>query len=51
MSPKHCNFMGKVCAENSSLKLFIPKECSNYIGIMAGDHVEVKIVRVKSTMK
>jgi len=33
------------------LKVYIPKECANYIGIMAGDYVELKIVKVRSTMK
>jgi len=37
-------FQGTVCKERKSLKIYIPMGVANYIGIMAGDLIDVRIV-------
>ncbi len=45
---KATTFTAKVCGEGKSLKVYIPAPNSNYIGIMRGDIVELKIIKVRS---
>ena len=44
---KYTHFEAKVLSQGGSNLITIPKPCANYIGIMVGDTVSVKINRVR----
>lgn len=37
-------FRGEVCKEGNSLKIYIPVSVAQYLGIMAGDDLDVKVM-------
>ena len=47
MTDKHTFFEGPVFRQGNSLVVVIPTHCANYLGIMAGDKVEARIMKVE----
>jgi len=48
---KFTNFEAEAFVIGNSVAIVLPKPCRDYIGVMAGDIVEVRIKKVRSIPK
>lgn len=47
MADKHTFFEGPVFIQGNSMVVVVPVHCARYLGVMAGDTIEVRIMKVE----